>query len=142
MDELECRMRQVLAEMSVISEQPAHPYDGVQVSGGDKTGVLRLVARPMLDEFRDRWNGAMGPTSRRSVVQAAEEALELARRNVTEVQGLEPARGSFAWKCRVADATGDVGDVATWWGVHRTTVLRYRRSYAGLLRRVPSDGLV
>lgn len=66
-----------------------------------------------------------------ALLKEATQALEDWRKTPV-VAGVEPERGSFAWKCMVADDGRDVDVLKRTYTVSRATIYRYRAQYRGL----------
>jgi hypothetical protein len=128
-DHIAAQMAQVLAEMSVISEQHAHVYDSARIHGGEHDRSPKpLSDRPLVDFYRESFNRAQSQAARARVLQEAREALELARRTPLPA-GQEPEYGSPQWKRWIADSDEDVGKLATRWHVTRRYINMVRASY-------------
>lgn len=128
-DEIDAAMAEVIAQMSVISEVSGRSYDGVSVHGGEKDRApARPVEKPMVDYWRDRYNRAGGPRTRRLVLTEAKEALELARR-MPIPKGQEPEYGSPQWKRYIAESVEDTGALATRFNCTRRYINMIRRAY-------------
>jgi hypothetical protein len=122
-------MRQILAEMSVISEQHARSYDGISVHGGEKDRAPKpLSEKPMVDYWRDRYNGAHREDSKRAVIQEAVEALQRAKLQPI-VLGQPPKRGEPLWKRYIAETDEDIGQLAREFNVTRRYILMIRQQY-------------
>jgi hypothetical protein len=68
-----------------------------------------------------------------TLVKDARDALEAWLRT-PDVAGVEPERGSFLWKCQIADDKRDLEAIKTKYTVSTATVYRYRAKYKGLRR--------
>lgn len=126
---LDAEMIQLLAEMSVISEQRAHAYDAVQVHGGEKShGLGPLSDKPMVDYWRDRYNGTTRITVRQTIVAEAREALDNARRMPTSRE--RPASmADPQWKRWVAESTATLATIAGWYSCSPQYVHEVRVKY-------------
>lgn len=51
------------------------------------------------------------------------------------VAGVQNDRGTFLWKCEVADAKGDTEEVCRKFGISRRTLGRYREQFQGVRKR-------
>jgi hypothetical protein len=133
-DHIEAQMAQVLAEMSVISEQHAHVYDSARIHGGEHDRSPKpLSDRPLVDFYRESFNRAQSHAARARVLQEAREALELARKTPLPV-GQEPEVGSPQWKRYIAESDEDAGVLARRFWSPRTEKHVTRR-YINMVRQ-------
>lgn len=128
-DLLDALMCEVLAKMSVISEQKAHDYEKSRVMGGDHNGApAPLIDKPLADYYRDRFANAYSWASRRAVVLDAVKALEVARR-MPLVDGQEPDMAHPQWKRFIAESPLDGGTLARRFGVSRQYIFEVRKAW-------------
>lgn len=127
-DLLDVLMGEVLAKMSVISEQQAHSYDIASVHGGERDNLpAPLIDKPLIAFYRDHYNRAESRAVRRRVLLEAVEALKIARRMPL---GAEPQSTSDPrWKRWVAETDTPVADIVRRFSVTRQYVHRIRRAY-------------
>lgn len=132
---LEQRMRAALWGLYWISNAPASKLDANPVTHSkDPSRAPTGEGFPLVDEFALRWQGAHSARSKAEVVKAAEEALERALRAPEPPAGVEPERGSWAWKKRIAEDQRPSREVARVFSVSHVTVCDYRRRYRDLRR--------
>lgn len=92
--------------------------------------------------FEQKLLNCWGPTDIRELLTEAQEAL-IAWRKTPVVPGMEPERGTFRWKCMVADdRNGTVEQIAKRHSVNRRTLFRYRARYTGLFKVASSRDTV
>jgi hypothetical protein len=114
-------MRQVLAEMSVISDVAAVQY-GDGSHGGTPDRSPRGPGETMGDAFWRRFCSAPGPVSRRAVLDDAVHALALARKRPPGPVEV----GSDEWRLLVALDQRHVLVVAKEFGLSARQVFRIR----------------
>jgi hypothetical protein len=76
-DDLDQAMQDVLLAMTMLSYGSTSAWDsngGTQGKPGSR--ILVLVDRPLSDVFRERWENANGPTSRRQILEEARRELD------------------------------------------------------------------
>lgn len=127
-DLVDRQMTEVLGQMSVISEVAGRAYDDITVHGGEKDRMPHLAEKPLVDYWRDRYNGASGHITRQLVLSEAREALELARRAPIPA-GQEPEYGSPQWKRFIAESSVDAGELARRFNVTRRYINMIRQQY-------------
>lgn len=115
------RMRQVLAELEVLSEAGAAQLGDV-VHGGTPNRAPKGPKLSLADEHRRAYRRANGPTSRRAALQAAEEALTNAR----YAPRRELVSGTLEWRVAIGDDPRPVRVVAQVFGVTEAHVYRMR----------------
>lgn len=126
---LDVLMSQILARMSVISEQRGRTYDGISVNGGERSYVPSpLIEKPMVDWWRESYQRATTPHRQRELVSDALQALKLARRAPLPV-GMEPEYGSPQWKRFVADSTEEAVSLARRFHVSKRYINQVRAAY-------------
>jgi hypothetical protein len=114
-------MRQVLAEMSVISDVAAVQY-GDGSHGGTPDRSPRGPGETMGDAFWRRFCSAPGPVSRRAVLEDAIHALGLARKRPPGPLGV----GSDEWRALVAWDPRHATVVGKEFGISPSQVYRIR----------------
>jgi hypothetical protein len=74
--EMHMAMRVVLKDLEMLSHGSVTSWDSS--GGGGKPGSRLLVMheRPLHDVFRERWENAKGPTSRRAILEEARRELD------------------------------------------------------------------
>jgi hypothetical protein len=76
-DDLDQAMQDVLLAMTMLSYGSTSAWDsngGTQGKPGSR--ILVLVDRPLADVYRERWENANGPTSRRQILEEARRELD------------------------------------------------------------------
>lgn len=132
---LEARLRRALIGLYWVSHGPTAKIDANRVSGSKDRAVLPAGdGFPVYDEYRVRWERAVSERARLEVVEAAEEELERWLVAPDPPSGVEPERGSWAWKKRVANDPRPVAEVSRVFSVSRVTVYEYIRRYRDLKR--------
>ncbi len=148
-------LKQVLTELSLVSHVPGVGYDssGGGSGPGDKSG-----ARPPGEVD---WKGDREPDFRQKshlhflrrlsgiargleklsderverlldeLLSDAKDALEAWRKS-PQPEGLDPIKGSKAWKIAIANDQRPSRVVAGYYGISHVTVLRYREQYEGV----------
>ena|ERR1700752_2293614 len=149
------RLVQTILELTLVSHVSGTSYDssgggsGVhEISGaappggvdhkGDRTQTFRQKSA---DVFARRLRGLESrceTLSDEDAVSIRDEILTDATaalrdwRKTPDVPGQDPDRGTFQWKCRVAEDERSSRQVATHYGVSHVSVLRWRQQYRGL----------
>ena len=146
------RLLQALLDLSLVSHVRGTAYDSSSTGGkiesalptggidrrGDREEEFRQKS---VDHFVRRLQGIVDGLGRMSqaraeelrdeILQQAIDALE-AWRYTPDVPGVEPERGTLAWKCKIANDPRSSRVVAGHYGTSHVTVLRYRRDYLGI----------
>lgn len=134
---LEQRMIEALKGLYLLSSAPASKLDANPVKHSKSPSRPPSgEGFPLVDEFALRWRRAHREDSKRDCVEAAEEALDRARWAPDPPKGVEPERGSFAWKKQIAEDERPSREVARIFSVSHVTVCDYRRRYRDLRRAV------
>ena len=132
-DELEDKMRNLLAKASVVAEAPSANIDAEKTSSG-KAGsvILHRDGRSLYDRMRTRFAGAHGDHAAEKAIEWAEAALDEARRGA---ELAAPLFGSMAWKrkvaadVRAADTRKEVGVIARLAEISAATAYRWAKMY-------------
>lgn len=69
------------------------------------------------------------------LVEEARATVEAWRKAPPLPAGIEPERGTYLWRCKVADDDRPLDRIKTVYGISRATVYRYRATYRGLQRQ-------
>lgn len=135
----------LIVRLELKSEVPAAPAgrsqpDSDRDLGGNRPGggidyqddrefesVLRSA-----DHFRRRQKRCRTDHDFERVIADVEAALEAWEHTPPPVEGIDPERGSFFWKCRIADDDRPLDTIKSTFMVSRATVYRYRAKYRGL----------
>lgn len=146
------RLVQVLLELSLVSHVSGTSYDSSSSGGrveskiptggidrhGDREAEFRQKSA---DHFARRLQNLINGLDRLSnekVEQLRDELLDQSTQALKDwkytpaVPGHELERFTKRWKVRVANDDRSAGVVAGFYGISRTSVMRYREQYAGL----------
>lgn len=134
-EDLEARMRDLLAKASVIPEAPAATLDSEKTTGSKAgSAILAMRDTSLHDQFAKAFRNCQTDGDRVRAIEWAEKALEGARRPPQPEKGMaEP--GSLAWKREIAAAVdaaksgSEVKEIARRFSISRATAYNYRRQY-------------
>jgi len=135
MIDLQARLFTALRGLYLLSNGATAKIDANRVNGSKERPLFPAGdGRPVHEEYAVRWARAFSDAGRLEVVIAAEEELERWRVAPDPPQGVEPERGSWAWKKRIAEDNRPSREVARVYSVSHVTVCDYRRRYRDLRR--------
>lgn len=155
--EIDRELRQAIAELSLISHGPTMAWDRTardtsDAPGGRRPGQKDSEPRPRdkdefkawlesyhrktPDWFRRQRERALGNEQRLMRLRDdCRRCIDAWRKCPPQPSGIEPERGSFVWKCQIADDDrGTIKQREDLYGVDRSTIYRYRSQYRGLRR--------
>lgn len=75
-DDLDQAMQDVLLAMTMLSNGTTQAWDKSGSQGKPGSRILVLVEKPIADVYRERWENANGPTSRRAILEEARRELD------------------------------------------------------------------
>lgn len=140
---------QIIVQLAMVSHVSGTDFDrgsastdedigGKRPPGGvDRQGDRKESYRQKTAEyFARRLARCTGDAEREALRLEAERALYDWRHTPEAPNSAElaPERGSFLWKCRVADDDRPLEKIKEEYWVSRATVYRYRQKYRGLRR--------
>ena len=122
--------------------EPPVPHAGSHHSRSSETrpptgGIVRSDERwvehrqKSAQHFAARLERCWGPDDLRQLLTDVTDALDAWHRTPT-VPGVVVERGSFLWRCEIADSDRPIEDIKRVYTVSRATVYRYRARYRGL----------
>lgn len=101
----------------------------------DRKGDLTPEYRQKSDMyFRKRIPRLRNERELAALLKEAQDAQDAWRRT-PEVAGVEHERGSYLWKCEIADTDGPVEPIKRKYTISQATIYRYRAKYRGLRKR-------
>lgn len=125
----DARMRQIITEMTVISEAAAQQF-GEIVHGGECSNQPKGPRTSMAEYHARAWRRAHSPKQRSEALEAAERALH----NAKHAPRRELLVGTTEWRLMIADDPQSAKEVGWTYGVSTQHVYNVRKQVEQLRR--------
>ena len=140
------QLRQVVVRLDMVSHAKTLNWSPVVSQGKNDGGGRPSGGLVRKDDWQEDYRQKSGEYFRRrakrveteaelGLLLAEAEATVEAWRRAPASPGVDVPNNILLRRCVIAEDTRDISTVASFYGVSRSTVKRYRQQYRGLLRR-------